>query len=107
MTQNPGKEPNIRFIAHRREMDGEIQYIEEHLEGTSILAGKYAKKIGMEKQGKLLGLLHDIGKAALEFYQYIRSATGLIDSDEDDYVDVSGKKGKIDHSSAGAQALYR
>ena len=32
---------------------------------------------------------------------------GLIDSDEDDYVDAEGKRGKIDHSSAGAQVIYR
>jgi CRISPR-associated endonuclease/helicase Cas3 len=44
--------------------------------------------------------LHDLGKATFEFYQYIGSATGLIDPDEDDYIDASGKKGKIDHSSA-------
>ena len=98
---------NPEFIAHRREKDGKKQYLEEHLEGTSVLAGKFAKKIDLEKQGELIGLLHDLGKATLEFYQYIGSATGLIDPDEDDYVDASGKKGKIDHSSAGAQVIYR
>lgn len=97
---------NPEFIAHRREKDCENQYLEEHLEGTAALAGKFAKKIDLEKQGELIGLLHDLGKATLEFYQYIGSATGLIDPDEDDYVDASGKKGKIDHSSAGAQVIY-
>ncbi|ADY55246.1 metal dependent phosphohydrolase [Syntrophobotulus glycolicus DSM 8271] len=99
-------ESNPKFIAHHREKDGEKQFLEEHLEEASVLAGKFAKKIGLEKHGELIGLLHDLGKATFEFYQYIGSATGLIDPDEDDYIDASGKKGKIDHSSAGAQVIY-
>lgn len=95
------------FIAHRREKDGEIQNLWQHLKETSSLAGRFASKIGLEKHGLLMGLLHDLGKASLEFDQYIRSATGLIDPDEDEYVDAKGKKGKIDHSSAGAQVIYR
>jgi CRISPR-associated endonuclease/helicase Cas3 len=98
---------NREFIAHRREKDGVPQSLWEHLEGTSSLAGKFALKIGLEKHGELIGLLHDLGKASIEFDQYIRSATGLIDPDEDDYIDAKGKKGKIDHSSAGAQVIYR
>jgi len=95
------------FVAHCREKDGEIQNLWQHLKETSSLAGRCASKIGLEKHGELMGLLHDLGKASLEFDQYIRSATGLIDPDEDDYVDAKGKKGKIDHSSAGAQVIYR
>lgn len=94
------------FIAHCREKDGE-QNLWQHLKETSSLAGRFAAKIGLEKHGELIGLLHDLGKASLEFDRYIRSATGLIDPDEDDYVDAKGKKGKIDHSSAGAQVIYR
>ena len=71
------------------------------------MAGRFASKIGLGKHGELLGLLHDLGKATSEFDLYIRSATGLIDPDEDDYVDATEKKGKIDHSSAGAQVIYR
>jgi len=97
---------NPKFIAHLREKDREEQSLEEHLEEASVLAGKFAKKIGLEKHGELIGLLHDLGKATFEFYRYIGSATGLIDPDEDDYIDASGKKGKIDHSSAGAQIIY-
>ena len=84
------------FIAHRRESDGKEQSIEKHLEETAELAKKFAAKIGLDKIGELIGLLHDLGKA-----------TGLIDPDEDDFVDAAGKKGKIDHSTAGAQVLYR
>lgn len=95
------------FVAHRREKDGEVQDLWAHLNNVSYLTGQFASKIGLEKHGELVGLLHDFGKATLEFDQYIRSATGLIDPDEDDYVDVAKKKGKIDHSSAGAQFIYR
>lgn len=74
--------------------------------GTSYLAGKFATKIGLEDIGKLVGLLHDLGKASEEFLAYISSATGLINPDEDEYVDHISKKGKVDHSSAGAQFLW-
>lgn len=93
------------FIAHRRERDGEKQLLWDHLHEVSCLAGTFAAKIDLEKHGQLLGLLHDLGKATFEFYQYIGSVTGLIDPDSDDY--KIGKKGEIDHSSAGAQVIYR
>ena len=97
----------MKFVAHRREKDGIIQDLWEHLKEVASLTGEFASVIGLEKQGKLIGLLHDIGKASLESDKYIRSATGLINSDEDDYVDFAKMKGKIDHASAGAQVLYR
>lgn len=95
-----------RYIAHRREKDGTNQYLHEHLKGTTSWAAEFAGKIGLKKAGELVGLLHDLGKATDVFYQYIASATGLIDSDADDYVDATEKRGKIDHSSAGAQYIY-
>lgn len=101
MGQNPD------FIAHRREKDGEMQSLWDHLLETSRLSAAFAEKIGLPRHGELLGLLHDLGKASSEFDRYIRSATGLIDPDEDDYVDAVEQRGKIDHSSAGAQIIYR
>lgn len=95
-----------RPIAHLRKSDGEPQYLEEHLEGVSKLAGQFAEKIGLKEAGEILGLLHDVGKASKEFQNYIRSATGLINPDADDYVEFQSKKGKIDHSSAGAQFIF-
>lgn len=98
---------NSDYIAHRREKDCEVHWLSHHLEEVSKITGKFASKIGLKDQGELIGLLHDIGKASQEFQQYIKSAVGLINSDEDDYVDAAGLKGKIDHSSAGAQFIYR
>ena len=98
---------NADYIAHRREKDGEIQNLLDHLEEVSRKTGEFASKIGLKEQGELIGLLHDIGKASREFEQYIKSAVGLINPDEDDYVDAALKKGKVDHSTAGAQLIYR
>jgi CRISPR-associated endonuclease/helicase Cas3 len=96
-----------KFIAHLRQSDGKPQLLMDHLHETSGLAAAFASKIGLEDHGRLIGLLHDLGKASDEFDSYIRSAVCLIDPEEDDYVDATGKKGKVDHSSAGAHVLYR
>lgn len=95
-------------IAHIR-IDGEKhieQSVKEHSFGVSEIAAKNAGKIGLTKAGELLGLLHDLGKYSAAFQNYIKSATGLLNQDEDDYVDSKGLKGKIDHSTAGAQHIW-
>lgn len=95
------------YIAHRREKDGEIHWLSQHLEAVSMITGQLASKIKMKEQGELIGLLHDIGKSSKKFQDYIGSAVGLINPDEDDYVDAAGLRGKVDHSSAGAQFVYK
>src|SRR3972149_4986551 len=98
---------NTDPIAHRGEKDGEIHWLSQHLAEVSKKTGEFASKIGLKEQGEIIGLLHDIGKASQEFQRYIKSAVGLINSDEDDYVDAAGLKGKVDHSTAGAQWIHR
>lgn len=98
---------NTDYIAHRREKDEEIHWLSQHLAEVSEKTGEFASKVGLKEQGEVIGLLHDIGKASQEFQQYIKSAVGLIGPDEDDYVDAAGKKGKVDHSTAGAQLIYK
>lgn len=97
---------NARVIAHQREKDGEVQTLKQHLQGVARLSKQSAEKLGLSEAGELIGLLHDLGKYSQEFQQYIQSATGMIDPDADDYVDAKGKKGKVDHSTAGAQAIW-
>jgi len=53
---------NITYPAHYRKVDDTIQTVEEHLLGVSKLCSEYAKEHGFEWTGKLLGVLHDIGK---------------------------------------------
>lgn len=95
------------YIAHHREKDGEVHWLSHHLIEVSKKTGEFASRIGLKEPGEIIGLLHDIGKASKEFQDYIKSAVGLIGSNEEDYVDVSRKKGKIDHTSAGAQWIYQ
>jgi CRISPR-associated endonuclease/helicase Cas3 len=94
------------YIAHRREKDGATQTLEDHLLGVASIAKSLAAKIGLKEQGELIGLLHDLGKYSKEFQGYLRSAVRLINPDEDDFVDARGLKGKVDHSTAGAQLVW-
>ena len=95
-------------IAHVRMKDGAIQLLSDHLIGVSLLARCHAGKIGLAAQGELIGLLHDLGKYSQEFQTYLQSATGLLNPDDDeDFVDSQGLRGKVDHSSAGAQLAWQ
>lgn len=97
-----------QFIAHHRESDSATQSLATHLCNVAMLANVFAGKVGLDKQGELIGLLHDLGKFSAAFQTYIKSAVGLLNQDEDEeFVDAAGLKGKIDHSTAGAQLVWR
>lgn len=97
-----------QFIAHYRERDNTTQSLEAHLRGVAALSREYAQKIGQGYCGELLGILHDIGKYSDEFQNYLKSAVGLFNQDEDEeFVDAVGIRGKVDHSTAGAQLVWR
>lgn len=98
---------NQQLFAHFRINDHTPQFLENHLNGVSRLTGVFANKIGLKEIGEVIGLLHDFGKASQEFQAYIKSATGLIEPEADEYIDSLARKGKIDHSSAGAQIIYK
>jgi CRISPR-associated endonuclease/helicase Cas3 len=96
----------MEYIAHIRESDGKIQTVSEHLFESADFAATNAGKLGLQKIGNLLGLLHDLGKYSKEFQAYIQSSAGLLDQDVDESVNVDGKKGRIDHSTAGSQHIW-
>ncbi len=95
-----------QYIAHQN------QDLCDHLESVARLAGAHAGKIGLGPYGELLGLLHDFGKYSAEFQKYITDALKKNDPDfnpdeDEDFVDPAGRRGKVDHSTAGAQLLSR
>ncbi len=98
---------NNEFLAHVRKFDREEQSLLSHLSEVAELSKTFADKIGCPMAGEIIGLLHDFGKYSQAFQAYIKSATGLINQDMDDYVDFKSLKGKIDHSSAGAQYIWK
>jgi CRISPR-associated endonuclease/helicase Cas3 len=94
------------FIAHYRQSDGTVQFVRDHLIGTADLARSFAKGIGLPSIGELMGLLHDVGKYSEAFQAYLSSAAGEINPEAEEYIDTPGMKGKIDHSSSGAQYIW-
>ncbi|WP_394809446.1 CRISPR-associated helicase Cas3' [Nitrosomonas sp.] len=95
------------FIAHVRTTDKKKQTLATHLQEVADITKKLASKINASEAGELIGLLHDFGKYSVSFQNYIQSGTGLLNPDMDaDYVDAVALKGKIDHSTAGAQWVW-
>jgi CRISPR-associated endonuclease/helicase Cas3 len=95
------------YLAHYRVVDAVSQSVKMHSAETSLFAKKFAGKIGLDLIGELLGLLHDLGKYSFEYQCYIKSAVGLLCPGDKNYVDPKRYKGKIDHSTAGAQWIWK
>lgn len=81
-------------IAHIRE-NGDCQSLEDHLRGTAELCSKMMEALNLRDVGRVMGLLHDIGKATDDFNAYISSE------------DSGFSRGELDHSTAGAQYLHK
>lgn len=75
------------IISHIRTEDWTIQPNEEHQEGVSLMASKFAADFGMAEWGRVLGLLHDKGKEKKAFQQHIlkESKKDLLIKVEGDY----------------------
>ena len=94
------------FIAHVRQTDKCPQSVQTHLIETSELAKIFARKLNLEPVGELLGLMHDFGKYSRKFQKYIHDETSLFNPDLDDE-ESTPNGSKVDHSTAGAQWVYR
>jgi len=93
------------FIAHIRKEDNEKQKLIDHLIQVGEKCSELVAKISLPKEiGKILGLLHDFGKASKDYQDYLKTNEGLINPDEDNY--SKAKRGEVDHSTAGAQLVY-
>ena len=78
------------YYAHITNDDNRRQTVDEHLAGTAKLAKKFAESFGAGEYGYCAGELHDAGKYSEEFQRHILQ---------------NGPK--VDHSTAGAQAVLK
>ena len=62
------------MIAHIRESDGAAQPLSAHCEAVGRLCSASAQAIGLPHLARLMGLLHDMGKATKQFEAYLRAA---------------------------------
>ena len=97
---------NFNYIAHVRKADGQPQSLQTHLTETAEIAKLLAAKLDLDQAGELLGLMHDFGKYSRKFQKYIHNETGLFNPDLDDE-ESTPNGSKVDHSTAGAQWIYR
>ena len=97
---------NFDYIAHVRKSDGQPQSLQTHLTETAEIAKLLASKLDLDQAGELLGLMHDFGKYSRKFQKYIHDETGLFNPDLDDE-ESTPNGSKVDHSTAGAQWVYR
>lgn len=74
------------------------QTIEQHTHECAAGASLNAAKIGLARTGAILGEFHDLGKWSDAFYEYMEAIASGKDHEQ---------RGSIDHSTAGAQHLWR
>jgi len=75
---------------------GDFQSLTDHLRNTARLAEEFARPLGLAAAGRVLGLLHDLGKYSPEFQAYLRACHQAA---------LEGKpvpRGRLDHKGAGA-----
>lgn len=89
------------YPAHYRKVDDMIQTVEDHLRGVSDLCEFYAQPLGFGNTGKLMGVLHDMGKYTDEFYGYMMEA---IQREKNEKPKLSSN---IDHGRHGARLLLK
>ncbi|NYT51826.1 CRISPR-associated helicase Cas3' [Parapusillimonas granuli] len=101
--------PTHLAVAHYRTLDSQVHTLRQHLRGTGILTRRFARKIGLSNLGELMGLLHDLGKYGIAFQTYLMSALGIRDPDldADDSPRANKVRGGVDHSTAGAQWIWK
>ena len=78
------------LLAHTDPASGRNQTLASHCENTAAWCAKFCGDIGLENLGRLIGLLHDMGKGSGEFQDYLVSGD-------------ASRRGQIPHSYGGAR----
>lgn len=86
------------FCAHINPTTLKEQSVKEHLDNVSKMSMEYGAKVFLGATGKLIGILHDMGKETKVFDSYIHYSS----KNPDD----KSLKGSVDHSTAGAKFIY-
>ena len=81
--------------------DFRTQTLDEHLEGTARLAAEFAAVAGEERCAAFLGRIHDAGKAAAKWQNYLKKSSGY-----DESIPEEGCS-KGSHTSAGAAYILK
>ncbi len=104
MNTGTTKKATDQLIAHVKQVqDGQwqIQSLMSHLLCTAELASKFSSIFGLEKVSYITGIVHDIGKASIDFQKKIKGSSGY---DIEAHIEGYGNN-HVDHSTAGAQLL--
>lgn len=86
------------LCAHINPITLEEQSVKEHLYNVSAMSMEYSMKISLGATGKLIGILHDMGKETEKFNSYIHYCSA--------HPNDKSLRGSIDHSTAGAKFIY-
>jgi len=66
-------------LAHSKNTRGEAQTLADHLWNVATLAGQFGSAFGAAGQGRLAGLLHDLGKYGDLLQQRLRGEVAVKD----------------------------
>lgn len=70
--------PLSALLAHVDQNSGREQTLLAHSEKVAAFCSEFCGKIGLASLGRLIGLLHDSGKACLAFQTYLRSGNAAL-----------------------------
>ncbi len=78
--------------------NGTEQPLSQHLEAVSGWCSSFAQQLGLTQTGRLIGLLHDMGKAGHPFQEYIRYCQT--------HPNDTSMRGTVPHAIVGAKFIY-